>query len=64
MKLTLREIKERLGESCKFKRKGARKDNRKYFFSNRAVDKWNSLDGEVIKATSIHSFKARYDRLR
>ena len=50
--------------SWKIKKKGARRDNRKYFFSNRIVDKWNSLDDEVIRIASIHSFKARYDRLR
>ena len=52
------------GHSWKIKKRRARRDNRKYFFSNRVVDKWNSLDGEVVKAASIHSFKARYDRLR
>ena len=52
------------GHSWKLKKRGARRDNRKYFFSNRVVDKWNSLDGKVVKAASIHSFKARYDRLR
>ena len=52
------------GHSWKIKKRKVRRDNRKYFFSNRVVDKWNSLDSEVVKAASIHSFKARYDRLR
>ena len=52
------------GHSWKIKKRKVGRDNRKYFFSNRVVDKWNSLDSEVVKAASIHSFKARYDRLR
>ena len=52
------------GHSWKLKKRIAKRDNRKYFFSNRVVDAWNSLDKDIVEARSIHSFKARYDRLR
>ena len=32
------------------------------FFSHRVVDRWNSLPSFVIEATSINSFKDRYDQ--
>ena len=31
------------------------------FFSVRVVDKWNSLEEDVLEVKSIHSFKSRYD---
>ena len=52
------------GHSWKLKKRIAKRDNRKYFFSNRVVDVWNSLDKKIVEVRSIHSFKARYDRLR
>ena len=52
------------GHIWKLKKRVAKRDNRKYFFSNRVVDVWNSLDKKIVEARSIHSFKAKYDRLR
>jgi len=40
----------------------SRLDIRKYFFSQRVVNKWNSLPDGVVEAASVNSFKNRYDR--
>ena len=40
----------------------SRLDKRKYFFSQRVVNGWNSLPAEVINSTSVNSFKNAYDR--
>lgn len=37
-------------------------DLRKYFFSNRVVNVWNSLPAEVVEATSVNSFKNNFDK--
>ena len=50
------------GHNMRFKKKEARRDVRKHFFSVRVVDKWNALSSEVVEARNIHNFKARYDR--
>ena len=49
----------------KIKKRVARRDVRKHFFSHRVVKNyWNSLNEEVVSARSIHSFKEKYDRLQ
>ena len=35
---------------------------RKYFFTNRVVNIWNSLPNYVITADSVNSFKSRLDK--
>ena len=52
------------GHPMKIEKKAAKRDVRKFFFSIRVTDKWNSLQETVVEAKSIHSFKARYDRLQ
>ena len=49
------------GHSLKLTKPQARLDTRKYFFSSRVVDKWNSLTEEEVSANSTHMFKKRYD---
>ena len=39
-----------------------KKEIGKNWFSNRVVDKWNALSGQVVSARSIESFKRRLDR--
>ena len=39
-------------------------DCRKYYFTNRVIDKWNSLPQYVIDSPSVNIFKNRYDSLR
>ena len=39
-----------------------KKEIGKNWFSNRVVDKWNALSGQVVSARKIESFKRRLDR--
>ena len=50
------------GHSLKLNKRIVNKDVSKYFFSNRVVDRWNSLDEETVQAETIASFKRKYDR--
>jgi len=34
------------------------------FFSHRVVGRWNSLDQEMVDASSINAFRRRLDKLR
>ena len=43
---------------------GVVKDLRKYFFSERVVSAWNSLDDETVTASSLNVFKNRLSALR
>ena len=45
------------GHCLKLFKKQSHCDERKFFFSNRIVDPWNSLSENTINATSIASFK-------
>jgi len=47
----------RRGHSNKLFKKRCRLDIRKYAFSNRTVDKWNSLTQDCINCTTINAFK-------
>jgi len=40
----------------------AKYDLRKYFFSNRIVNIWNSLPGHVVIADTVNCFKSRLDK--
>ena len=40
----------------------SRLDIRKFFFSQRVVNSWNSLPASVVQATSVNMFKNSYDR--
>jgi len=39
----------------------ARYDLRKYFFTNRVANNWNSLPSHVVYADTVNSFKSRLD---
>jgi len=45
------------GHSWKFVKKSCWKDTRLYFYSQRVVNKWNSLSQAEVDAPSINSFK-------
>ena len=47
------------GNSCKIYKQHSRLDIRKYSFSQRVVDHWNSLPEHVVRAPSVNSFKER-----
>ena len=50
------------GHSFKIVKPRARLDIRKYSFSNRIVNSWNSLSEDVVLAGSINTFKNRLDK--
>ena len=37
-------------------------DLRKYYFTNRVVNAWNSLPNEIVKASSTNQFKNKLDK--
>ena len=49
------------GHSMKLMKPAARLDTRKFFFSNRVIEKWNSLTEEEVTAKNTHMFKKKYD---
>ena len=52
------------GHNYKLVKSRSKLDIRKNFFSQRVVNEWNSLPGEVVQAESVNSFKNRYDKYR
>ena len=50
------------GHSRKLFKPGPNLDIRKYFFSQRVIDKWNSLTEEEVTAPNTRVFKLRYDK--
>ena len=51
------------GHSKKIARTNLNLGVRKFFFSRRVIEKWNSLSEEEVSATSTAAFKAKYDKL-
>ena len=49
------------GHTCKLLKKRCRLNLRKYFFSNRVINGWNSLPRELVGLESVHTFKAALD---
>ena len=49
------------GNSLKLKTERCKYDLRKYFFSCRITNTWNSLPDNVVSAASLNSFKNRLD---
>ena len=50
------------GHSLKLAKARPRLNLRGNYFSNRVVNLWNSLPGEVVTAPSVDAFKARLDK--
>ena len=50
------------GHSLKLQKNFSRTNIRKYSFSNRIIDSWNSLPESIASAPSINTFKNRLDR--
>lgn len=50
------------GHSLKLQHQRSRLDIRRCFFTQRTVGPWNSLPQHVIEATTVNSFKDRYDK--
>jgi len=50
------------GHEKKLAKDRSRLDSRKFFFSQRVVNEWNSLPAKVVNSESVNSFKNAYDR--
>ena len=57
-------IKGTRGHTLRLKKKQSVRDVRRYFFSQRVVNRWNSLDQKTVDVGSINSFKGRLDKIR
>ena len=57
-------IKGTRGDTLRLKNKQSVRDVRRFFFSQRVVNRWNSLDQETVDVGSINSFKGRLDKIR
>jgi len=49
------------GHRMKLSRKRSLLDTRKHFFSQRIINRWNSLPANVVNAKTGNSFKNAYD---
>ena len=49
------------GHDLRLRKIMARYDLRKYYFTNRVVNMWNSLSSYVVSAKSVNCFKNRLD---
>ena len=50
------------GHSLKIVKQRCRRDIRKYFYTNRVIDVWNSLPEEIVRSKTVNSFKNRIDK--
>ena len=55
----LKSYKNTRGNSLKLNKQFCSTDVRKYFFSSRVIDAWNSLSNDVVKSPSVCMFKKR-----
>ena len=51
------------GHQLKLKKRRVKHASRLKFFSNRVINEWNSLPGEVVKSESTNEFKNEIDKL-
>ncbi len=51
-----------LTHNMKLYKNSFRLDVRKYTFSQRVIDKWNSLDKDVVESLKTSGFKRKYDK--
>ena len=49
------------GHEKKLAKDRSRLDSRKFFFSQRVVNRWNNLPAKVVNSESVNSFKNAYD---
>jgi hypothetical protein len=52
------------GHGLKLVKHRSHTDTRKFFFSERVINRWNQLDQRSIEAQSLNAFKSQLERLR
>ena len=52
------------GHSLKLAKHRCRLDLRKFFFAERVIDRWNSLDQQAVDSSSLNGFKSALTRTR
>jgi hypothetical protein len=52
------------GHSLKLKKHGCHLDLRRYFFSERVINHWNSLDADIVLVNSLNGFKNKLVKLK
>ena len=52
------------GHGRKLKKERCLRDIKKFSFPHRTVGMWNGLEEDIVNAASMHSFKARLDKIR
>ena len=52
------------GHTLKLQKNRCRLDLRKYFFSERVVDRWNALDQKTVESGTLNMFKNRLNVIR
>ena len=50
------------GNDLRLQKHRTKYDLRKYFFTNRALDVWNSLPNHVILSNTVNTFKSKLDK--
>ena len=60
--LVLYKISKTRGHSLKLKKSISTNSSRHYFFANRCINAWNSLNEETVMATDINTFKCELDK--
>ena len=50
------------GHKYRIQKSHSKLDSRKYYFSNRVIKRWESLDENVAAAKTVNCFKARLDK--
>jgi len=50
------------GNDLRLKKSRVKYDLRKYYFTNRALNVWNSLPNWVVMSDTVNTFKNRLDR--
>ena len=51
-----------LSHDMKLYKKSFKLDKGKYFFSQMVIDKWNSLEKEVVESQKTSGLKGKYDK--